>query len=109
MASMFSSLPSTFSERILCYYVNSTSQLQKARVSNIPNWDFERVVFPNQRLLFEATPHALLEIHLCSMAGETLLKQIPCDRLQVYENAGLCLTNYPDPSEHSIRTELVKE
>lgn len=85
MVSAFSSLPSSFSDRILCYYVNPTTHLQKARISNIPNWIFERVIFPQQRLLFEAIPDALLEIHTFSTLGETLLNQIPCLRLRVNE------------------------
>lgn len=85
MTSAFTPFPSNGSGRILCYYVNSTTQLQKARISNIPNWLFERVVFPRQRLLFEAFPEGLLEIHTCSRQGESVFCRIPCLRLQVKE------------------------
>ncbi|MGL4377128.1 MAG: DUF1830 domain-containing protein, partial [Microcoleaceae cyanobacterium] len=30
------------SEKILCWYINITSQVQVIRISNIPNWYFER-------------------------------------------------------------------
>lgn len=72
-------------DRILCYYTDSTAQTQRACITSIPDWMFERVIFPNQRLLFEAQPDALLEIHGSSGLGEILLKQIPCLRLKVHE------------------------
>jgi Domain of unknown function (DUF1830) len=83
---------------ILCYYVNTTNQMQRARISNIPNWIFERIVFPRQRFLFEARPEALLEIHTCSYLGETLLNRIPCLRLRVNEKilVSTALSQAPD-------------
>jgi hypothetical protein len=73
-------------DRTLCYYVNETGRVQLARITNIPDWWFERVVFPGQRLLFEAVPHAVLEIHVCAPDSLIPLKQIPCLDLQVKEN-----------------------
>jgi hypothetical protein len=46
-------------------------------------WYFERVVFPGQRLLFEAIGDALLEIHCGVMASSILSDTIPCDRLRI--------------------------
>ncbi len=85
MTSAFPPLPSTLSGRILCYSVNSTTQIQRARITNIPNWLFERVIFPRQRLLFEAIPEGLLEIQTCSQQGESVFCRIPCLQLQVQE------------------------
>lgn len=85
MAQILDPLPSNSSGKILCCYVNATSQIQIARISNIPNWYFERVVFPGQRLVFEAVPAALLEIHTGMMASAILSDKIPCDRLQINE------------------------
>ncbi|MGE5655072.1 MAG: DUF1830 domain-containing protein [Actinomycetota bacterium] len=85
MAQILDPLPSHSSGKILCCYVNATSQIQIARISNIPNWYFERVVFPGQRLVFEALPGALLEIHTGMMASAILSDKIPCDRLQINE------------------------
>lgn len=87
MAQILDPLPSNVSNRILCCYVNATSQIQIARISNIANWYFERVVFPGQRLLFEALPDALLEIHTGSMASAIISDTIPCSRLQIDQNA----------------------
>jgi hypothetical protein len=85
MAQILDPLPSDKNDHILCCYVNATSQIQIARITNIPNWYFERVVFPGQRLVFEALPDALLEIHTGMMASAILSDTIPCVRLQVGE------------------------
>ena len=87
MTSVFTPFPTHLSDRILCCYVNTTTQIQKAKILTIPNWLFERVVFPRQRLLFEAVPGAFLEIHSCAAAGEALLSKVPCLRLQVSERS----------------------
>lgn len=80
---MFTPLPSKYSEQILCYYVNTTSTIQIARIANVPNWYFERVVFPSQRLLFEAMPEAQLEIHTSVTPSETLSDRILCKYLRI--------------------------
>ncbi|MFS8868182.1 DUF1830 domain-containing protein [Synechococcus sp. H65.1] len=72
-------------ERITCSYINATSSIQVARITNIENWYFERVVFPGQRLLFEALPGAKLEIHTGMMASSILTDIIPCEKLRVRE------------------------
>jgi hypothetical protein len=86
MAQILDSLPEGQSDNILCCYVNATSQIQIARITNIPNWYFERVVFPGQRLVFEALPEALLEIHTGMMASAILSDTIPCYRIRVKED-----------------------
>jgi Domain of unknown function (DUF1830) len=85
MAQIFDPLPPDQSDCILCCYVNATSKIQIARITNIPNWYFERVVFPGQRLIFEAVPQALLEIHCGMMASAILSDTIPCERLHIQD------------------------
>jgi hypothetical protein len=85
MAQILDPVPSDAASKILCCYVNATSQIQIARICNIPNWYFERVVFPGQRLVFEAMRAAALEIHTGMMASAILSDKIPCDRLQINE------------------------
>ena len=68
---------------ICCCYVNSTSQIQVARITNVHNWYFERVVFPGQRLIFEAPSYGYLEIHTGMMASSILSDKIPCQQLTV--------------------------
>lgn len=86
MAQILDPLPSDNKDHILCCYVNATSHIQIARITNIANWYFERVVFPGQRLVFEAMTEALLEIHTGMMASSILSDKIPCDRLCVDED-----------------------
>ena len=78
-----SSVPSDGTDLVLCYYINATSQLQIARITHL-SIGFERMIFPGQRLLFEAPPDALLEIH-CPTTSPGLLAQIPCQQLRVHE------------------------
>ena len=74
MSQTLDPFPSDQNDSILCCYVNATSQIQIARITNIPNWYFERVVFPGQRLVFEAHERAVLEIHS---------NTIPCIKLKL--------------------------
>lgn len=72
-------------EEICCCYVNSTSQIQVARITNVHNWYFERVVFPGQKLIFEAPSYGYLEIHTGMMASSILSDKIPCQQLIVLD------------------------
>lgn len=81
MSQILDSLPASKPEHLLCCYVNATSKIQVARITNVPNWYFERVVFPGQRLIFEALGEAQLEIHTGMMASSILSDTIPCHRL----------------------------
>ncbi|MEH2153814.1 DUF1830 domain-containing protein [Nostoc sp.] len=85
MAQILDPLPPEQSGKILCCYINATSKIQVARISNIPNWYFERVVFPGQRLVFEAPRKGQMEIHTGMMASAILSDKIPCDRLMLEE------------------------
>ena len=85
MAQIFASLPSEPSGRIFCSYINATRQIQIARIANSSSWYFERVVFPEQRLLFEALPNAQLEVHTYIIPNTTLSDKILCARLQINE------------------------
>lgn len=87
MAQILDSLPSGQCSGILCCYVNDTNLLQIARITNIPNWYFERTVFPGQHLLFEALPEAQLEIHSSKINSTIIADTIKCDHLRINEGA----------------------
>ncbi len=97
MAQVFDPIPSESSDRFLCCYVNATNQIQIARITNIPNWYFERVVFPGQRLLFEALSDAHLEIHTGMMASAILSDTIACSSLNVPEE--VATVSKPTPEQ----------
>ena len=87
MSQILDSLPNGENGSILCCYVNATSKIQIARITNIPNWYFERVVFPGQRLVFETISQAQLEIHTGMMASAILSDTIPCTRLGINQQS----------------------
>jgi hypothetical protein len=89
MAQILDPLPPDGQRQILCCYVNATSKIQIARITNVSDWYFERVVFPGQRLIFEALPKALLEIHTGMMASAILSDTIPCERLKMDDPGSL--------------------
>lgn len=64
----------------LCCYTNRTDKIQIARIVNIDQWYFEKVIFPQQRLLFNAPAEAELEIY-GNDSGETT--RIRCEELLV--------------------------
>ena len=68
---------------ILCCYINYTNEIQIGRISNIADWYLERVVFPGQRLLFEAPKAAELEIYSNSFSTAILAQRIRCETLVV--------------------------
>jgi len=43
-------------DKVLCYYVNSSSELQILRIQGPADFYFEKVAFSQERLLFDA-PH----------------------------------------------------
>jgi hypothetical protein len=89
---MLNSIPLHTAKLILCCYRNTTPRLRVVRSANVPNWYFERVVFPGQNLLFEAPPEALLEIYSGSVATAILADRIPCQQLQVQQEPA---SDYP--------------
>ncbi|MGK7877438.1 MAG: DUF1830 domain-containing protein [Xenococcaceae cyanobacterium] len=97
MTQILDPIPSGHKNSILCCYVNATSQIQVARITNVSNWYFERVVFPGQRLVFETLPEALLEIHTGMMASAILSDTIPCERLCVKESGNSQMNAAPLP------------
>jgi Domain of unknown function (DUF1830) len=81
MSQMIDPMPSEAVDRLHCCYVNATSSIQVVRITDVPNWYFERVAFPGQRLIFETIPTAHLEIHTGMMASSILSDKIPCTKL----------------------------
>lgn len=80
---MLSSLTPTTPEVALCCYVNATAHIEIARITNVPNYHLERVVFPGQRLIFKAPLTAKLEIHTGTVITSILSETIDCQELQL--------------------------
>jgi hypothetical protein len=111
MAQILDPLPNDPGKSLLCCYVNATNHIQIARITNIPNWYFERVVFPGQRLVFEAMAEAQLEIHSGMMASSILSDTIPCDRLSINDFGDEVTTEkhngHGAPTEPALATEIL--
>ncbi|MEQ8754133.1 MAG: DUF1830 domain-containing protein [Coleofasciculus sp. G1-WW12-02] len=85
MTQLFSSRLNDISNLMLCYYTNGTGKTLIARITNIPNWRFERIIFPQERLFFEAPSQAKLELHHNGETAMSLIDSIPCSYLKVQE------------------------
>ena len=115
MSQILDPLPNGANNSVLCCYVNQSDRIQVARITNIPNWYFERVVFPQQRLVFEAVPQALLEIHCGMMASAILSDTIPCERLCVNDleslkkNASVGDKSHADEAKNSLDNPVEAE
>ena len=75
-------LPSQCGLPILCGYQNQTQTVQMMRITNIPDWYFDQVVFPGEQLVFEALPEAVLEVYSSDEMGIFLGERLLCDWLR---------------------------
>ncbi|MBW4518888.1 MAG: DUF1830 domain-containing protein [Scytolyngbya sp. HA4215-MV1] len=75
------------SDVIVCHYMNATNQIQMVRIPSLTNGHCsERMIFPSERILFEAEPTAVLEVYQGADI-DTQPEQIPCVRLQMTERS----------------------
>jgi hypothetical protein len=69
-------------------------------------------VFPGQRLVFEALPQALLEIHTGMMASAILSDTIPCTRLLVAQDGNSASSDakdvLPPTDDKKITAETIR-
>lgn len=71
-----------YHHKIICYYFNASKKMQIIKLT-IPGFSYEKVVFPQQRLLFEAWPNSFLEVHRQTFTGTDLVDKVRCQSLQV--------------------------
>lgn len=77
---MLTSYSNSENQTLLCAYINLTAQIQVAKIPENPK--FEKVIFPYEKLLFDAPETSELKIFI-QIAGETsLFASIPCQQLQ---------------------------
>ena len=83
MPHMSKSLTREPQANILCYYNNTSSQMQIIQFLNSSVNYPSKIVFPGQRIMFEAQPDSQIEI-LSGKKGDTLVSQlVNCQDLQV--------------------------
>lgn len=71
------------SQQVLCCYRNGRSQVQVAKLFVDSALCLERVIFPNEQFLFEASLDAVLEIVSQDSAGALSKESTPCSNLRV--------------------------
>ncbi|MGV2828095.1 DUF1830 domain-containing protein [Myxosarcina sp. GI1(2024)] len=71
------------SEKILCLYQNTTSNLQIIKITNPDRFQWEKVVFPGQRLLFESLIQTELNVYSSTQVNVITTNTIPCNNLRV--------------------------
>jgi Domain of unknown function (DUF1830) len=69
--------------KIICFYKNTSNQIQAVRLPNIVGLSLEQIVFPGQRFMFEAIPEAELEITTQNKIGSTVTEKIICSQIRV--------------------------
>ena len=79
------SIINDFFEYIFCFYINITSQVQIIKITNVSNCDWKQVIFPGQRLIFEAMTSVRLEIYTNESATAIPSDIIPCQHLRVID------------------------
>ena len=70
-------------EPMLCFYINRTHQTQVARFCPVSPKACDRIIRPNEHLLFEALPGANLEIYTLVSDHTTLINSFCCKDLKV--------------------------
>jgi len=68
---------------ISCFYANESPNLEILRIDTIAGWYFEKVVFPQQRLVFEAPAESVLDIYTCEFGSAVLADRLSCERLKM--------------------------
>ncbi|MEM7759380.1 MAG: DUF1830 domain-containing protein [Cyanobacteria bacterium P01_G01_bin.67] len=67
---------------MLCHYHNPTHKMQMIRVVDCNNHSYEKVVFPQQRILFAGIKEGYVEVYV-EHKGKPMLKEILyCHNLQ---------------------------
>jgi hypothetical protein len=83
MKYVFTARPQQHPDKILCHYINATSKIQVIKIQDPHYFSFERVVFPGQRLFFEALYTDQLEVFSGGIASAILADTLPCSTLQI--------------------------
>lgn len=89
MSSFLGSTLDGSNSNIICLYVNATSQLQFIQITNIPNYYWDKVVLPGQKLIFPAVKSASLEIYIRGNDTAIMKDCIPCYQLHIDESTTL--------------------
>ena len=68
--------------QMLCHYYNSTHKMQLVRVVDSDDYSEEKLVFPNQRILFSGINEGRVEVYSEHKGKKVLEKILYCYQLQ---------------------------
>jgi hypothetical protein len=72
---------------MLCCYQNHSPKIQIIRSAETERqqlpWHLERVIFPGQRLMFEAPKQSKIQVYSSDPAGMLVDDTVSCDRIRV--------------------------
>lgn len=78
--------PKVTQDIALCYYANPSADVQVLRIKASQNFYFEKVIFPQERLFFNAPRSSTLQVF--NQGDSALsLSTIPCAQIQVRERS----------------------
>ena len=84
MTQIFSPAESSTDYQKLYCYTNNLHQVVVVRIRGLMERDCERVVFPQEKFLFEANDKCQIEIIKTTITG-VIKDSIPCSQLQVID------------------------
>ena len=74
-------LSKNIENKILCTYKNVSSSWQIIKITNFPNFVWEKTVFPGQEIVFEASLQAKLKVFSADNITAVLTDTISCQKL----------------------------
>ncbi|MBW4534354.1 MAG: DUF1830 domain-containing protein [Pleurocapsa minor HA4230-MV1] len=70
-------------KKILCAYQNLSSNWQIIKITNIPNYYWEKAVLPGQKIVFITSIKAILKIFSADNITAILIDNISCQKLKI--------------------------
>ena len=70
-------------EKTLCAYQNLSSNWQIIKITNVPNYYWEKAVSPGQRVVFIASVKAILKVFSAENITAILIDSISCHQLKI--------------------------
>ena len=73
---------SNIEDQVRCSYHNLSSNWQIIKITDMPNYYWEKVVFPGEKISFKGSIKANLKIFSAKNITAILIDTIPCQKLK---------------------------
>lgn len=70
-------------EKNLCAYQNLSSHWQIIKITNLPNYYWEKAVLPGQKIIVITSIKAILKVFSAENITAVLIDNIPCHQLKI--------------------------